>query len=103
MLVWLKDRWGYVAVMVGVVLAFFAGRGLTRREVKSALALRKLTDATQSHAEAERRASELKRRSDALAEELLAEELALAAEKDKANALSPDAVVLDLRRRRIIK
>jgi ABC-type Fe2+-enterobactin transport system substrate-binding protein len=100
---WLKKHWGWIAVMVGAAAAFLAGRGLTKREIASALALRKLNDATASHTQAQRRADELKAKSDHLAERLLEEELILQAQKKEANALSPDAVIIDLKRRKIIK
>ncbi len=100
---WLKAHWGWIAVMIGAAAAFLAGRGLTKREIASALALRKLNDATQAHGVAQKRADELKARGEVLAEKLLEEELVLQAQKKEANALSPDAVIIDLKRRRLIK
>ncbi len=104
---WLKAKWGWVVtgimlVLTGVVV-FISGQGISRSKIKAALALRKLQDATKQQLAAESNASALKKRSEALAEELLTEELSLASEKDKANALSPGAVVIDLQRRGLIK
>lgn len=107
MSMWLKAKWGWIAagislLFTGVVL-FISGQGASRTRVKAALALRKLQDATKQQLAAESNAAALKKRSEELAEDLLTEELSLAAEKEEANALSPGAVVIDLQRRGLIK
>jgi hypothetical protein len=103
MLAWLKARWQWLVVGAVVLLAFVLGKGLTRDEVRKALALRKLTDVTQRHLDTQAKADQLKRQSDALADALTREKEQVEAQKDAARRSSHDAVVLDLKRRRIIK
>jgi ABC-type Fe2+-enterobactin transport system substrate-binding protein len=100
---WIKSKAGWVAVAFVAIAAIAFGSRASKAEIKSALALRRLTDATDSHTAAQARANTLKAHADELAEKLLAEELALAAEKKEADALDPDAVVADLKRRGLLK
>lgn len=107
MIAWLKDKCAWVAAAAGVlvvaVLYALIGRGLSKSQIKSAIALTRLTDTLKSHEAAQAQADALKKKTDALAEALLAEELNLAAEKSKADALDPESVLADLKRRGLIK
>jgi hypothetical protein len=100
---WIKSKAGYVAAVLGIVLAALVTRSLSKSEIKAALALRRLTDAVKSHEAAQAHADALEQKADTLAEALLAEELELAARKKEADALSVDAIIADLRRRGLIK
>lgn len=100
---WVKSKAGWIAAGVAVLLTalIFGSRG--NAAAKAALALRRLEDATRSHDAAQAKADALKKKTDALAEALLAEELRLAAEKKDADAMDPDSVRADLKRRGLLK
>lgn len=104
---WIKSKAGWIAgwfvVLLGAAVAVLITRSLSKSEVKAALALKRLTDSMRSHTAAQTQADALKQKTNALAEALLAEELNLAAEKKKADAMDPDAVLADLKRRGLIK
>ncbi len=100
---WIKSKAGWILAILGGLVALLITRNMSRSEIKSALALRRLQDAASSHDAAQKKANELKQRTDALAEALLAEELALAAEKKTADAMDPSSVVADLKRRGLLR
>jgi hypothetical protein len=100
---WLKERWVYLAVLAGFALTFLAGRGVKWSELKAALAFRKLNDATAAHLKAEAEAARLKQHSEQLAEQVLVEELVLSTKKQELAAKDHGAVVLELKRRKILK
>jgi predicted ATP-grasp superfamily ATP-dependent carboligase len=103
MIAWLKARWQWFVIGAVVLLAFVFGRGLTRQQVEQALALKKLNDVTDRHLKTQVQADQLKRESERLERELTMEKEQL--EKEKSDAAKSDhgAVVLDLKRRRILK
>lgn len=94
---------GLAISVAAVVLAALAGRRLTGQELRAALAKRRLEDTTKALELAEAKAAQLKTQGEALAEQLLTEELILAAKKKEANAMDPGAVIVDLQSRRLIK
>ncbi len=100
---WIKSKASWIAVLIGAAVAVLITGSLSKSEVKAALALKRLTDSVQSHDAAQAQADSLKQKTDALAEALLTEELNLAAEKSKADALDPSAVIADLKRRGLLK
>ncbi len=100
---WLKSKAGWIAAGLGVVIAALVAGSMSKSGIKAALALKQLTDAAKSHDAAQKKADELKKKTDALAEALLTEELLLAAQKEKAGALSPSDVIADLKRRGLLK
>ncbi len=80
---WLKSKWQWLAVGLIVLIAFVAGKGLTADDVRKALAYHKLQDLEGQHVATEAKAKEIEQKSDALASELLAEQVRLEAEKER--------------------
>ena len=71
---WIKSKAGWLIAAAGALLftvIAVALRGVSRSEVKSALALRRLQDTADSHDAAQKHADALKAKTDALAEALV--------------------------------
>jgi hypothetical protein len=103
MIEWLKAKWQYLALGVIVILAFLAGKGATFDEIRSALAFRKLKDLQRAQDAAGRSSTELDKKIDALATDILSEQIRVEAEKEKMHAAAPTAVDQFLRDRGAIK
>ena len=103
MIEWLKSKWQWLIVAGVVLAAYLAGRGLSKDQIRQALALRKLTDATDAHLKAQARSTQLEVERNRLEQALKDEQDR--AEKEKADVARRDdgAVVLDLKRRKLLK
>ena len=104
---WLKDKWKWaatgLAVLVTLLVAFLAGRGVSKDEIQAALALRGVREATRKADEADKKAADLKAESDKKLAEYTAEQVRLEAAREKANALPATDKLIELRKRGIIK
>jgi hypothetical protein len=87
------------AVLLALAGAWLAGRGMTAGEIRAALARRLLQETSEAWQQAEKRAADLKARSQQLAEQYLTEQLSADARKKKIDALSDTDVRAELERR----
>ncbi len=80
---WLKTKWQWLVVGLVVLVAFIAGRGTTADEIRKALAFRKLRETDDAFRETVKHAAQLDARADALAHDLLVEQVRVEAEREK--------------------